>query len=63
MVGECLESYRSPLLSEFDMAIPQSLVTVYVASDTRKVSEYASQLAPARAASHVQSREMAAFRS
>lgn len=43
-VGECLESYRSPLLSEFDMAIPQSLVTVYVASDTRKVGEYASQL-------------------
>jgi len=43
-VGECLVKYEAPLRSEFDIAMPAELVTVYLARDPREVVEDASRL-------------------
>ena len=43
-VAECLAGYRWPLYYAFEMEVPQSLVTVYVAGDIDKVGEFASRL-------------------
>lgn len=44
MVGQCLEEHRVALHKNFDMDLPDLLVTVYVAPDLPELSMYAGKL-------------------
>jgi len=38
-IGRCLATYKAPLKSRFDLAMPSGLVTVYVVEDVGRMSE------------------------